>query len=143
MSVKKAFISYSHEDRLVAEKLKSALENRGILVTIDNPTMRPGIGIQECIESSIRDTDVTLSIVSNQSLLSAWVAVETVTVLYSESLRHGKRFIACYIDTDFFNHDFRLKATEQIDSRIDEIERNIPKYIEKKLDTSDLNSEKT
>src|SRR5262249_3654386 len=38
---------------------------------------------------------------------------------------------------------FRLTATEQIDAKIHEIEELIPRYMEKKLDTSDLNSEKS
>jgi len=143
MSAKKVFISYNHEDSLVADKLKSALEKAGILVTIDNVAMRAGASIQEFIESSIRDADVTLSIVSNRSLHSAWVALESITAFYGEKLRSGKKFIACYIDDDFFKPDFRLNATEQIDAKIDEIEKLIPKYAEKKLDTSDLNSQKS
>jgi hypothetical protein len=55
----------------VADKLTSALEAEGITVTIDNAAMRAGAGIQDFIESAIRDSDLTLSIVSNRSLLSA------------------------------------------------------------------------
>lgn len=143
MTAKKVFISYNHEDSQVAEKLKSALEKKGLLVTIDNVDMRAGASIQNFIESSVRDSDVTLSIVSNRSLLSAWVALESITAFYNEKLRSDKRFIACYIDGDFFQTDYRLNATEQIDAKIDEIEKLIPKYAEKKLDTSDLNSQKS
>jgi HEAT repeat protein len=143
MSAKKVFISYNHEDRLVADKLKSALEAEGIIVTIDNAAMRAGVSIQEFIESSIRDSDLTLSIVSNRSLLSAWVALESITAFYSEKLRGDKRFIACYLDDDFFETGFRLKATEQIDAKIKDIDDKIPKYIERKIDTNDLNGEKS
>jgi TIR domain len=79
MSAKKVFISYNHEDRLVADKLKSALEGEGVSVTIDNAAMRAGANIQDFIESSIRDSDLTLSIVSNRRLLSACVALESIT----------------------------------------------------------------
>ena len=143
MSAKKVFISYNHEDREVADKLKAALEKRGILVIIDRMDMRAGGSIQEFIESSIRDADVTLSIVSNRSLLSAWVAMESVTAFYGEKLRGDKKFIACYIDDDFFKTDFRLKATKQIDARIEEIDKLIPEYSLLKIDTNDLNSEKS
>jgi hypothetical protein len=143
MSAKKVFISYNHEDRLVADKLKSALEAEGIIVTIDNAAMRAGASIQEFIESSVRDSDLTLSIVSNRSLLSAWVAMESITAFYSEKLRGDKRFIACYLDDDFFKIDFRLNATDQIDARIGEIVKQIPEYDARKLDTNDLNNEKT
>src|SRR5262249_41574306 len=82
MSTKKAFISYNHEDRDIAEKLKSALETHHILVTIDNVAMRASQDIEEFIEGSILDADITLSVVSNRSLLSGWVALESIAALY-------------------------------------------------------------
>jgi hypothetical protein len=142
MSAKKVFISYNHEDSLVAEKLKFALENKGIDVTIDNVSMRAGASIQEFIESSIRDADVTLSIVSNRSLLSAWVALESVTAFYNERLRSDKKFIACYIDDDFFKADYRLKATKHIDAKIKEIEDLTSEHNAEKIDTNDLDDQK-
>jgi hypothetical protein len=143
MSAKKVFISYNHEDREVADKLRAALEKRGMLVIIDSMVMSAGGSIQEFIENSIRDADVTLSIVSNRSLLSAWVALESVTAFYSEKLRSDKKFIACYIDDDFFKVDYRLKATKQIKAKIEEIDQLIPEYFAEKIDTNDLNSQKT
>src|SRR5262245_10561273 len=143
MSAKKVFISYNHEDRLVADKLRSALEGEGISVTIDNDAMRAGASIQEFIESSIRNSDLTLSIVSKRSLLSAWVALESITVLYSEKLRGDKRFIVCYLDDDFFETDFRLKAIKQIDAEIKDINDRILEYIELKIDTNDLDGQKS
>src|SRR5262245_18295083 len=143
MSAKKVFISYNHEDRLVADKLKSALDGEGITVTIDNASMSAGASIQEFIESSIRDTDLTLSIVSNRSLLSTWVALESVTAFYSDQLLGDKRLLACYLDDDFFETHFRLKAAEQIDAKIKDIDDQIPKYIERKIDTNDLNGQKS
>ena len=137
---KRVFISYSHEDRLVADKLKSALEGRGYIVRIDNAAMWAGANIQEFIESSIRDTDVTLSIISNRSLL---FALESVTAFYSEKIRGDMGFIVCYLDDEFFETDFRLKATKQIDARIEEIDTQIPEYVALKIDTIDLNSEKS
>ena len=143
MSAKRVFISYNHDDSHVAEKIKSTLEAKGILVTVDTASMTAGAGIQGFIEQSIREADVTLSIVSNRSLLSAWVAMESITAFYGERFQSGKRFIACYLDDDFFQPDFRIKATKQIDARIEEIDRQIPEYIDLKIDTNDLNGQKT
>jgi hypothetical protein len=143
MSAKKVFISYNHDDSRVAERLKSALEAKGIQVTIDSTSMSAGESIQGFIERSIRETEVTLSIVSNRSLASAWVALESITAFYSERLRDDKKFIACYLDDDFFKPDYRLKATDLIDTKIGEIEALLPKYVEKKLDSNDLNNERT
>jgi TIR domain/Effector-associated domain 11 len=137
------FISYNHADSEVADRLKAALEKNGIVVRIDRAVMEAGANIQEFIESSIRETDVTLSIVSNHSLLSAWVALESVDTFYHETFTGKKKLIACYIDDDFFRTDFRLNATRQIDQRIEEIDKLIPEYNAQKIDTNDLNSQKS
>jgi hypothetical protein len=137
------FISYNHGDSEVADKLKTALEKIGIVVRIDKAVMEAGENIQEFIESSIRDTGVTLSLISNRSLLSAWVALESIDTFYQEKFTAKKKFIACYIDDDFFRSDFRLNATRQIDAKIDEIDKLIPEYIAQKIDTNDLNSQKS
>ena len=137
------FISYNHADSKIADKLKAALEQNGIVVRIDRAVMEAGANIQEFIESSIRDTDVTLSIVSNRSLLSAWVALESIGTFYNEKFAGKKKFIACYIDDDFFRNDFRLNATKQIDAKIEEINNLIPAYIAEKIDTVDLDGQKT
>ncbi len=137
------FISYNHADREVAEKLKTVLKENHIDVMIDSEAMKAGENISDFIERSINDSDVTLSVVSNKSLLSAWVSMETVNTFYHEKSNPDKKFIACYIDDDFFQNDFRLEATKQIDARISEIDQKIPEYMKMKIDTNDLNSEKT
>lgn len=137
------FISYNHADSATADKLKVALEKNGIVVRIDKAVMEAGESIESFIEASIRDTAVTLSIVSNRSLLSAWVALESIDSFYQGKSMGNRKFIACYIDDDFFRTDFRIKATKQIDTQIEEIDRLIPDYIAQKIDTNDLNSQKT
>ena len=137
------FISYNHSDGEVADKLKVTLEKKGVVVRIDKAVMEAGGYIQEFIERSVRDNAVTLSIVSNRSLLSAWVALESIATFYHEKFTSNKTFIACYIDDDFFRTDFRLNATRQIDAKIEEIDKLIPEYNAKKIDTNDLNSQKS
>jgi len=140
---KKVFISYNHHDREIAMRLKETLEKNGIEVTIDAKAMKAGADIKEFIEHSIANTDITLSIVSNKSLLSGWVAMETVNTFYYAKFQEDKKFIACYIDNDFFNREFTLKAVEKIDGEIQEIESLMAKYAEQKTDSGDLNAEKT
>lgn len=137
------FISYNHDDSIIANHLKSALQENGILVKIDSETMKPGEKIKDFIENSIKETDVTLLIVSNKSLLSAWVSMETILTFYYTKFTSNKKFIACYIDDDFFQPGFHLGATKKIDARIDEIDKLIPEYIQNKIDTISLNNEKT
>ncbi|MGE0102562.1 MAG: toll/interleukin-1 receptor domain-containing protein [Blastocatellales bacterium] len=143
MRKKTVIISYNHGDSEVAEKLKVALEKNDIEVLIDNAAMYAGANIQQFIEDSIRNTDVTISLVSKRSLLSAWVAMESITAMYGEKLRDNKKFIHCYIDDDFFEPGYRLEANKTIDAQIDKIDKLIPEYIAGKLDPIDLNSEKS
>jgi hypothetical protein len=64
-------------------------------VSLDVDTMEPGERIQDFIERSIRDSDVVVSIVSTRSLLSRWVAVETINTFHRRKW-DGKLFIgAC------------------------------------------------
>ncbi len=137
------FLSYNHGDADEALALRAALEERGIRIHIDREAMEAGEGIRAFIESSIRETSATVCLVSNRSLLSAWVAMETVDAFYAERSGGGRRFIACYIDEDFFRPGYRLEATERIDAKIAEIEALIPRYVEKRIDTNDLNTEKS
>ena len=137
------FLSYNHSDSEIAKKLKVALEQSGIGVQIDSENMQAGEKISHFIHRSIHDSNITLSLISNRSLLSAWVAMETTLTFYHEKSLRKKRFIACYIDDDFFQTDFRLRATKQIDAKISEIDKQLPKYSEAKIDTIDLNDEKT
>ena len=137
------FLSYNHGDGQEALRLRAALEERGLVVHIDLEAMAAGEDIRGFIERAIRATDATVCLVSNRSLASAWVAMETIDAFYAERFGGSRPFIACYLDDDFFQPRFRLECTEGIDAKIAEIDALIPEYVERRLDTNDLNSEKT
>lgn len=137
------FLSYNHDDKDEVAELTAALQACGIQVHIDREAMAAGEGIRAFIERSIRETSATVCVVSKQSLLSAWVAIETIEAFHAERMAGSRRFIACYLDDDFFEPTFRLECTERIDRKIAEIDELIPKYVEKRLDTADLNTTKT
>jgi len=82
-------------------------------------------------------------VVSNRSLLSSWVAMETIESFNRNKAAHGRLFIACYLDDDYFRPEYRLECTKQIDARLAHLEQLFPEYAEKKLDTLDLNEEKS
>ena len=111
---KTVFISYNHKDKEKVNQIRSQLENPDIdiKVKIDSESMDPGESIKSFIESAIRETDVTLSIVSKNSLLSAWVAMETTNTISAEIYR-DKKFIPCYIDPCFLERGFTTDAIKQ------------------------------
>jgi hypothetical protein len=137
------FISYSRTDVAVAERIKSALESRGIRVRIDSKDIRPGEDIESFIRRVIGETEVVLSLVSERSLLSPWVGMESFHTLYDEALRGGRKLISCYLDESFLDIGFRLAATRQIDAKIAEIDALLPTYAQQHMDTSDLNRQKS
>ena len=119
------FISYNHNDKEIATKVRLALEAQGIRVTIDSESMTPGADIQAFIHNSIRETEVTLSIVSKNSLTSDWVAMETMVAFSAEMYLEGKKFIACHIDDEMFRPEFLPEAIDTLDQQIKRIEELI------------------
>ena len=140
--MKNVFISYSEKDKDIAAKVKAVLEARGIIIKIDSESLVPGMDIRAFIDKSIRETDVTLSIVSKNSLLSDWVALETVDAFLAEKHLEGKMFIGCYVDEIFFDRTFVIKAVDKIDKEIKELEKLIRSDARKMLDPTNLQIQK-
>ena len=105
--------------------------------------MAAGGNIADFIAQAVRDADAVVSIVSTRSLVSAWVALETVTSFEREKGQGGKVFVPCTLTNEFLEPEFRLRCTADIDARIREIEGLLPRYAEEKLDSSDLDREKS
>lgn len=140
---KTVFISYNHKDKTIAHKLKDALQQEGIEVTIDSENMKPGGSIRDFIDESVNHTNVTLSLVSKNSLLSSWVSFETINTFYLTKVNKDKKFIACYINDDFFNPRFELDAVKAIDAEILELDKLISEYSSMNLDSKVINAKKT
>jgi len=137
------FISYNHKDSEVANKLNASLRAAGFEVIQDVEAMKAGAIIRQFIIDSVANSDVTLSLVSNNSLKSGWVATETINTFFLENFKSDKKFIAVYIDGDFFNNRFVIDATKEIDVKIKELDDLMKEYAEYKIDSTDLNNEKT
>lgn len=116
----KVFISYNHGDQPIALKIKIALEAAQIDVTIDVNNLNVGQNIAEYTQQAVRNTDITISLVSEKSLLSSWVASETLLTFMFEQVLGENKFFACYLDKEFLNPRFILKMVKQIDADIDE-----------------------
>jgi hypothetical protein len=137
------FLSYNHGDAKTAAAIRTALEAKGITVRIDAKDMGPGEQIRDFILKSVGSTAATVCIVSRRSLLSGWVALESLLALTVADLWGKRRFIACYVDDDFLDLAFSVKATDIIDRKIGEIDKLIAKHRAKRIDTTELNDEKS
>jgi hypothetical protein len=74
--------------------------------------------------------------VSNEALLSPWVAVETLKAFSDEELSDQRKFAACYVDPDFLDANFALQAAKQIDAKLAEIEETMHQHMHSKVDFS-------
>jgi len=137
---KKVFISYNHKDKKIADSIKLELEKVGIGVAIDSEDMIAGEDIKKFIEESIKNTNVTLSLVSSNSLLSVWVAMESVNTFYAQKVI-DKQFIVAFIDSSFFKRDFVDKALNKIDREINQIKKTINTRLAKNRNITDLQTE--
>ncbi|MEO6720097.1 MAG: TIR domain-containing protein [Ferruginibacter sp.] len=140
---KKVFISYNHQDINIANKLRDKLTAENITVFIDSEKMQAGEDIKEFIEKCVRETQTTISLVSKNSLLSAWVAMESINTFYHEKTDLTKKFIACYITDDFFKRNFTDDALDHIELEIKEIQNLITVRMEKNRSIRDLQNELT
>jgi hypothetical protein len=139
----RVFISYNHDDSATALRIAQIVKGNGIEVILDRDDMLPGERISDFIHRAIRDCDVVVSIISTRSLLSAWVASETIGAISRNKWGYEVSLIACYLDDLWLQPEFRLRCTEQIDERLQRIEQLLPEYAARKIDTADLNDEKT
>ena len=138
------FISYNHQDAIIALKIKEALDAAKIEVIMDIDNMTAGTMIEKFIKKSIKASNVTVSVVSNASLGSAWVGSETVDTLLLQTFYSDRKFIACYLDDDFLTqNDYTQKAIAKIDIKIKELDALIQEAHSSGRNTRDLDSKRT
>jgi TIR domain/Effector-associated domain 11 len=138
--VKTVFISYNNNDADIAKKLAERLKAKNISVIIDSEQMKAGDDIRSFIESSVRDSEATISIISSNSLLSDWVAMESINTFNNEKTNSGKKFIACYLEDDFFKPGFTDNVLNSIHKKIEEIQGQITKRAAENQGIADLNN---
>ncbi len=71
-----AFLSYNAKDLQWADKLKGALEDRGLKIWIDHSEIRPGDMIVEALEKGLEKCRCMVLLVSPHSIKSGWVQEE-------------------------------------------------------------------
>lgn len=139
---KRVFISYSHQDMKFAKKLKGALEAHGVKINIDIETLKFGDEIQSFIDQSMRETDFTISIVSKNSLKSAWVIVESLESLIYEKVEQSKKFVPVFIDMSFLEDAFQSELIEGVENSITTLNKEISKLSKKFLPTTNLENKR-
>ena len=142
LSPLKIFIAYNHKDKHVAGQIKSILEMHGIKVLIDSEKMNPGEYIEGFIDRCIKESDITISLVSENSLMSAWVVYECIKTFSAEKIKTHK-FIPVAISNSFFEDDFVDISFDSIDTRLHQLNKRIVKRLENQRGIEDIQNEVT
>ena len=136
----KVFISYSHKDKEVVDKIVAHLKANDIEVIIDRELLKAGKAIQPFIEQSIKNSQFVLSVVSANSLKSGWVSKESLATHYAEWLDE-KYFLPARLDDSFFNPLFQVEAAESIHSEVKNLKDAIKRLDKVGGDPRDLHSD--
>jgi len=137
---KSIFISYNHKDSKKVNEVNNILREQGFNVIIDSSDIDPGEDIKTFIKDSILNTDITLSVVSKNSLLSSWVGLESIESFKKES-RDNKKFLAIVLEKTFYERTFTGDALESIEKEITQIVEILKDRLEKRRGFEDLYSE--
>lgn len=104
----KVFISYSHdnEDVLLADKIVSGLQKKGLDVWYDQRELMPGDNFGEKIGQALSEAKAMVVLLTPKALGSVWVQREIQYALGEE--RYSKRLIPVFIG------DFKNKEKEKV-----------------------------
>jgi len=140
--MKKIFISYNHKDLTFVTQLKQDLEQSNIQLIIDIDSMKFGDDIQGFIERSVQSSDITLSVISENSLASPWVMLETLETFQQEDALQTLRFIPVVIDQSYQSANFSAQLIDHIEKSIDLIVDEISRLSKKYVATDSLDLQK-
>ena len=138
---KSVFISYNHNDAFAMRSIKSFLEDQDIKVTVDYQDMGLADDIQAFINKAIKENDVVLSIVSQNSLVSGWVGKETSAILLLSKL-DAKVWLPLRIDNALFDDQFFEDSNEKLNKKIEELNTKMKRAMDNDNDFAPFYEEK-
>ena len=120
----KVFISYNHKDGGWMRAIKRHLEEKGIQVLIDLEGTTIGASLKDFVNNALKNNTYILAIISENSLLSAWVNKELKVAILSQQMGN-KRLIPIRIDNALFDDDFFFESNRDIDKKIKDLRQKM------------------
>ncbi len=94
----KVFISYSHQDEIIANEIVDALDNAGHKVWQDRTKLKAGDNLVAKFNEGIKSSDAFILIISQDSLRSPWVKHEYSTLALGDISSQRTRVIPVVVD---------------------------------------------
>ena len=133
------FISYSSNDKSTAVWLREKLITSGISVILDSYSIPAASNLRKFILESLKNTHATVSIVSDNSLISDWVGLETKYSLVLQELNEHRKLIPCYLDDKLFkDNGYATKKQGILKTKLAEIGNCINDRIANNKSIADL-----
>ncbi len=135
------FISYNYKDKDLANRIKEDLEENDINVIIDSENMTLEENLKMFTERSIKESDVILALISQNSLISVWGGMENIFALTGEKKSNNNKFIALYEGDSFFSKAFLRESILKVRMKKQEIEDEITESMREKIAIEHLQEE--
>jgi hypothetical protein len=92
------FISYSHLDRVIVNRIIARLQSDGHEIWADTIKLRPGDNLEQKIRGGLEEADVLIVVISENSFRSRWVQYEYSAIALREISQAERRIIPIRID---------------------------------------------
>jgi hypothetical protein len=124
----KVYITYSPDaanDRESARRMRDFLSRNNIQV-ITNDDLELGGNIEDFVNSSIRDADYILAVISKESLRSSWQNGEAALDIVLERVAET-RVIPVSLDRAILEADFYFESLDFLSENIKKAQKNVQK----------------
>ena len=111
-------------------------------VRIDVEDMVVGQSIRDFILDEIKNNHSVLSLISENSLRSGWVGLESDLAMYSQLLK-DTGFIPVMIDTGVFDGNLFFEIVKDIDAKIEDLDSKIEQAKNLKIGYNQFESERS
>jgi len=121
---KDVFISYSTNDQKAKNELVELFDKNDISYFLDANDLELGKDIEQSLKENLKKTRFTILIVTKNSLLSAWVGMETMFRLQQENFYKKNTLICVMADEKFdvFDRKSPIILKRELKAQRDELE---------------------
>jgi hypothetical protein len=140
--VSDVFISFYHEDKKIATALYDRLKKKKIKTNIYTESSVIGDQVMTYIRKAVKNSRITLALVSRKSILSGYVGVEIIGSIMLEEFSDEKKIFVCKLDETAFDADFLQEASKILNDRLTKLDSIISERIKSKLNYRNITDEK-